>query len=67
MQKTNKCSTEVIMSTAYTIQTIIEVLAVGFTIWGLFNEDKFLAFENRLFSNIRRKRLKLAKSNSRAD
>ncbi|MBR3300238.1 MAG: hypothetical protein IKI68_02010 [Clostridia bacterium] len=55
------------MSTAYTIQTIIEVLAVGFTIWGLFNEDKFLAFENRLFSNIRRKKLKLAKSNSRAD
>ena len=55
------------MGVSYTIQTIIEAIAVGLVIFGLFNEDKVLAFENRLFSNIRRKKLKLAKSNTRTD
>lgn len=55
------------MGTSYAIQTIIEIIVIGFVIWGLFNEDKFLAFENRLFSNFRRKKLKLAKSNSKVD
>lgn len=55
------------MGTGYTVQTIIETVAVGLVIFGLFNEDKVLAFENRLFSAIRRRKLKLAKSNSKFD
>lgn len=55
------------MSTSYLIQSIIETMAVGLVIFGLFNEEKVLAFENRIFSDFRRKKLKLAKSNSKVD
>lgn len=47
------------MSLAYLIQSIFETVAVAFVIWGLFHEDKMVAFENRIFSNIKRKQLKL--------
>lgn len=44
---------------SYIIQSILETLAVAFVIWGLFHEDKMIAFENRFFSNIKRKKLKV--------
>ena len=47
------------MSFSYLIQSIFETVAVAFVIWGLFHEDKMVAFENRIFSNIKRKQLKL--------
>lgn len=47
------------MSLSYLIQSIFETVAVAFVIWGLFHEDKMVAFENRIFSNIKRKQLKL--------
>lgn len=31
------------------IISIIEVFVAAFLIWGLFNEDKFVRFEDRLF------------------
>ena len=47
------------MGLKYTIQTICEIIVIGFIILGFFNEDRIVAFENRLFANIRRKKLKL--------
>lgn len=39
--------------TKYIIQSIIELAAGGFIIWGLFNENKLIKFENKLFKKIR--------------
>ena len=52
------------MSLSYTIQSIIEIIAVGFTVWGLFHEDMFVRWENRIACNIRRKRLKVVKASA---
>lgn len=46
------------------IRTVFEVFLVGFTVWGLFNEDKFVKFENRLFSLVKRHRLHIVKCDS---
>ena len=53
------------MAVIYTLETLIEIIAVSFVVWGLFHEDRFVAFENRLFSNIRRKKLKVINSTSK--
>ncbi len=42
------------------IQTFLEVAAVGFIIWGLFNEKKLVAFEDRIKAAVRRRRLKVS-------
>lgn len=47
------------MTFLFTIQTILEVIAVGFVIWGFFNEQKLVRFEERLVCAIRRRTLKL--------
>ncbi len=43
------------------IISILEVLAVGFTVWCLFNEKKLVAFEKRIMRSIRRKKFKVIK------
>ena len=43
------------MTTAYAIQTILEILAVLFVVYGILNEKKFVAFENKVCRIIRRK------------
>lgn len=35
------------------ILSVFETLVVAFTIWGLFNEDKFVSFEEKLFAKIK--------------
>lgn len=37
------------------LTTSIELAAVIFVIWGYFNEDKFIAFENRIAEYFRNK------------
>lgn len=37
------------------IATVFEVLLVGFTVWAIFNEDKFVRFENKLKSKLFKK------------
>ena len=49
------------MSFADFLRTLFEIVLVSFTVWGLFHEDRFIAFEDRLFSRIRRRHLKLSK------
>lgn len=41
--------------------TVFEILLVGFTVWAVFHENKFIKFEDRLFARIRRRSLKVIK------
>lgn len=49
------------MTFADVLKTLIEIAAVVFTVWALFHEDRFIAFEEKLFAKIRRKRLRVIK------
>ena len=42
------------------IQTLFEIGAVAFIIWGLFNEKKLVRFEERIKAALRRRHLKVA-------
>lgn len=48
------------------IISILEIIAVGFTVWCLFNEKKIAAFEKKLFRSIKRRRLKVIKGNDKS-
>lgn len=52
------------MSLSGSILTIFEMALVAFAIWSVFNEKRFIAFEERILSKIRRNRLKVIKGNS---
>lgn len=52
------------MFSALGFTTLFEIILVAFVIWAIFNEDKFIAFEKRLLSSIRRRRLKVLKSSN---
>lgn len=40
----------------FVLQTIFEIVLVGFVIWAIFNEDKFVKFEERLVAKVRNKK-----------
>ena len=50
------------MSLSFTLTTIFEILLVAAVFWGIFNEDKLIAFEKGLISAIRRRRLRVLKA-----
>lgn len=50
------------MGFSFTLQTFFEFFLFVATIWGIFNENKLVAFERRILSGIRRRRLKVVKS-----
>lgn len=50
------------MSFLHCLQTLFEIIMVIAVVWCLFNEDKLIAFERRLFSAIRRRRLRVVKA-----
>ena len=43
------------------ILSIFEVLVAGFVLWGLFNEDKFIEFEDRIIKRFKRYRTRNGK------
>lgn len=43
------------MTTAFAIQTVLEIFAVLFVVYGLLHEDKFVAFEERLVKIIKKR------------
>lgn len=43
------------------IISVLEIIAVGFTVWCLFNEKKLIAFEKRFIRSIRRRKLRVIK------
>ncbi len=47
------------MSTLHMFQTVLEVLAIGFIIWGYFNEDKLVSFERKIKAHIKRRKLRV--------
>lgn len=54
------------MTLAFTLRSILEIILVVAVVWSIFHEDKFIAFEKRLISIIRRRRLRVVKTtNSR--
>lgn len=50
------------MSSSQIIKSLIELVMVVFAIWAVFHEDMFIAFEQRLIVNRKRKQLKLIKT-----
>lgn len=44
------------------LKTIFEAGLVIAVVWGIFHEDKLIALEKRLFAAIRRRRLRVVKS-----
>lgn len=52
------------MSLSGSILTIFEMALVAFAVWSVFNENRFIAFEERIFAKIRRNRLKVIKGNA---
>ena len=53
------------MSSIQFIRTVFEIVFVGFTVWAVFHEDLFVVLEERLFSYIKRRRLKVVSSSPR--
>ncbi len=43
------------------ILTIFEIALVSFTVWAVFHEERFIAFEDRIMAKLRRNRLKVVK------
>ncbi len=48
------------MSALHFFQTILEIAAIGFIIWGYFNQEKLISFENRIKAFVRRRKLKIS-------
>lgn len=52
------------MNFADTLITLFEVALVAVTLWALFHEDVLVAFEERIISRIRRRKLKVIRTDS---
>ena len=50
----------------YIIQTIFEVAVVAFIVWGVFNEQKLVDFEEKVKANHRRRKLHVIEGSSTA-
>ena len=46
------------MSTPYLIQTICEISVASFIIWGLFNEQKLIDFEDKIIAKWKARKSK---------
>lgn len=46
------------MTTAFAIQTVLEILAVLFVVYGLLHEDKFVAFEDKMIARFKQRFVK---------
>ena len=53
------------MNFTSSLLTIFEIAMVGFVIWAVFHEDKFVAFEERIVARFRRRRFKVIEGNSK--
>lgn len=53
------------MSFADVLITVFEVVMVATVFWCIFHEDRLVAFEEKVLSAIRRKRLRVVKTEQR--
>lgn len=51
------------MSLGMFLTTLLECAAVGFIIWGIFNEQKLVAFEDKIRAAFRRRSFKVVGGN----
>lgn len=51
------------MTVSMILKTVFEFALVCFTLWALFHEDRFAAFERRLACALRRRSLKVVQGN----
>lgn len=47
------------MSLAQIIRTVFETALIIFTLWAVFHEDIFVAFEERIAATFKRRKLKV--------
>ena len=52
------------MSLGNFIITLLEIAGVIALVWCIFHEDRLVAFEEKVFAAIRRKRLRVVKAKS---
>ena len=50
------------MTFSASLITIFEILMVVAVVWCIFHEDRLIAFEEKLLSRFRRKRLRVVKA-----
>lgn len=48
----------------FIIETILEIAVGAFIIWGVFNEDKLVRFEDRIFAAVKRRHASCKKERS---
>lgn len=53
------------MSGLMIFQTILEILLVGFVFWGIFNEKKLIALEEKIACKIRRRAFKVNRGDNK--
>ena len=44
-----------------TLRTLFEIIMVVGLVWCIFNEKRLIAFEEKIFASLRRKRLRVVK------
>ena len=54
------------MSLGDILRSIFEIALVVFTLWAVFNEDKFIVFEEKIVARFRRKKFKVIKGGARS-
>lgn len=47
------------MSLLHILQTILEIGALAFIVWGIFNERRLVSFEDKIKSAFSRRKLKI--------
>lgn len=52
------------MTLAFGLRTLFEVILVAAVFWGIFHEDRLIALEKRIITNIRRRRLRVVRANT---
>lgn len=51
------------MNTAQLLKTLFEIALVALALYAVFNENKFIAFEDRIKAAVRRRRLRVLSEN----
>lgn len=47
------------MNLSQTLITLFEIAFAAVVLWAVFHEDRFIAFEEKLFASIRRRRMRV--------
>ena len=55
------------MDFASTLITLFEIAMVSFVVWGVFHEDRFIKFEDRIAARFRRRKLKVIEGGSKVN